>query len=403
MDQKNLIIAIALSVAILVGFQWLSPRPHPVVADAPIANTSAPPATPAPPAGSPAAQAPAAVSQAAVPRDVPRLQIDAPRVRGSISLLGARIDDLVLRDYRETIDPGAKLVRLLEPRADPQPYFVQFGWTAAEGDRTALPGDDTVWTASGPLTTIHPSTLSWDNGHGQVFEIELSVDDHYMFSVQQRVRNNGPAPVTLYPWARIRRDYTPVTAGYYILHEGMLGILGGSLKETKYAAAKTEGEKNNGVALTSAGAGGWAGFTDKYWLTALIPDQASKQTASFRHLALPGDAYQVDFLAEEPQTVAPGGTASQASRMFAGAKEVHLLDRYETQGGIPKFSLRRGLGLVLLHHQAVLLCDRLAEHLPGQFRPRHSGVHRLREGAVLPAGEQILSLDEQDEAAWRRR
>ena len=330
MDQKNLIVAIALSVAILVGFQWLMPKPpRPLVADAPIAA----PATLAPPAAGAAAVAQAG----AVPRDVPRLRIDAPRISGSISLLGGRIDDLVLRDYRETIDPASPLVRLLEPRADPQPYFVQFGWTAADGQRVALPGDDTVWTGTGALTATQPLTLTWDNGQGLVFEIALAIDDHYMFAVQQRVRNTGSTPAVLFPWSRIRRDYTPVTAGYYILHEGMLGVLDGRLKEVKYDSAKSDGAKTGGVALTVTAPGGWAGFTDKYWLTALIPDQASRQVASFRHLSLPGDAYQVDFLAQDPQSVAPGATAVQASRLFAGAKEVHLLDRYESEAQIPSF------------------------------------------------------------------
>ena len=342
MDQKNLIVAIALSVAILVGFQYLMPRPHVVVAtDAPIAATP----TPAGPvAGSPVAQ-PGSAGAQAVPREVPRLPIDAPEVRGSISLLGARIDDLLLRDYRDTIDPASPLVRLLEPRADPQPYFVQFGWTAAPGSTVAVPGDDTVWAGTGPLSAGHPVTLSWDNAQGQVFEIALSVDDHYMFTVQQRVRNTAATAVSVYPWSRIRRDYTPETAGYYILHEGLLGVLGGTLKEVKYSAAKSDGEKNNGLALTATGDGGWAGFTDKYWLTALIPDQTSPQIASFRHLTLPGDAYQVDFLAKDAQTAGPGATASQTSHMFAGAKEVHLLDSYESALSIPKFSYAVDWGL----------------------------------------------------------
>ncbi len=238
-----------------------------------------------------------------------------------------------------------------------------------------------------------------------MFEIVLSLDDHYMFTVQQRVRNTGATPVTLYPWSRIRRDYTPVTAGYYILHEGMLGVLDGRLKETKYSEAKTEGEKNKGVALTSTGAGGWAGFTDKYWLTALIPDQASKQIASFRHISLPTaqgtttDAYQVDFLAQEPQVVAPGATATQASRMFAGAKEVRLLDPTKARTSIPSFDKAVDFGwFYFLTKPFFYALDWLNAHLR-QFRSGDPGVHRLHQGAVLPAGQQILPLDEQDEAA----
>jgi len=142
----------------------------------------------------------------------------------------------------------------------------------------------------------------------------------------------------LLPWSRIRRDFTPHTAGYYILHEGMLGILDGTLKETKYSDAKTEGEKNKGVALAQATTGGWAGITDKYWLTALIPDQTSRNTATFRHIAGTPEGYQVDFLATEPLVVAPTATGTTKARLFAGAKEVHLLSRYEEEGGVSRFS-----------------------------------------------------------------
>jgi len=338
MDQNRLFFAIAISVAILVGFQWLMPRPHPVPTEQgkPAASGSATPAPIGPVTAPPAAVASPAAA-ATPPREVPRAKIASQRLEGSISLVGARLDDLVLRDYHETIDANSPLVRLLEPRGEPQPYFVQFGWTAPEGAHVAVPDDDTLWSATGELTDGQPLTLSWNNGQGLRFEIVFAIDDHYMFTVQQRVQNSGGAPVALYPWSRIRREYTPVTLGYYILHEGMLGVLDGTLKELKYPAAKTEGEKNKGVAESFTGAGGWAGITDKYWLTALIPDQTSHETASFRYVAIPGGGYQVDFLAQDPDTVAAGGEAGQSMRLFAGAKEVHLLDHYEDADGIPNF------------------------------------------------------------------
>jgi YidC/Oxa1 family membrane protein insertase len=337
MDQKRLIIAIALSVAIILGFQLLMPHPPRPAPEAVQTTTATTETTPAPAAGAPAATPGATTTASAQPpREVPRIAINAPRVEGSISLVGARLDDLVLRDYRETTDPNSPLVRLLEQRSEPRPYFVQFGWTAAEPGSVTVPADDTLWQASGELAAGKNLTLSWDNGQGQVFEIVFSIDDNYMFTVQQRVRNTTGAEVKLYPWSRIRRDYTPQVAGYYILHEGMLGVLDGRLKEVKYSTAKTDGEKNAGVALTTPTTGGWAGITDKYWLTALVPDQSVPQTATFRHLKLPGDGYQVDFLAQQPKVVGPNETAESTTRLFAGAKEVHLLDRYEATG-IPSF------------------------------------------------------------------
>ena len=336
MDQKRLFTAIAISIAILLGFQLLFPKRTPLPADTVQATQSTPTnATPRPTGdlASPGTE-PVAVPP---PRDVPRLRISAPRVQGSINLMGARLDDLVLRDYREQVDPTSPLVRLLEPRADPQPYYVQFGWTGDAGVK--VPDLDATWTASAPeLTVTQPVTLSWDNGAGQVFEVALSVDSDYLFTAEQRVRNTGASPVVVHPWSRIRRDYKPQTAGYYILHEGMLGVLGGKLQEQTYDKAKSEGEKTHGASLDMATTGGWAGITDKYWLTALIPDQAVPVTAAFRHLLENNsDRYQVDFVANDPVTVSPAATVAATTRLFAGAKEVGLLDRYEADLKLPYF------------------------------------------------------------------
>jgi YidC/Oxa1 family membrane protein insertase len=353
MDQKRLIIAIAVSVAILVVFQVLmprAPRPTPEQIAASEQTTQA-----GQPKSAPQSQTLGATPQDAgsapvpPPAEVPRLKIAAPRVEGSISLLGARVDDIVLRDFRETIQPDSPLVRLLEPRSDPQPYYVQFGWTGV-GDVKVPDPNTTLWKASGDvLGAGKPLTLSWDNGAGLTFEIEFAIDDDYMFTANQRVRNATGAPVEVFPWSRIRRDYTPVTLGYYILHEGLLGVFDGRLKEVKYAEAKSEGAKNNGLAFTSTGADSWAGITDKYWLTALIPDRTLKQVVSFRHTVTEvegkaSDGYQVDYAAADPQQVAPGAEATQMSRLFAGAKEVRLLTRYENEYQIPKFSFAVDFG-----------------------------------------------------------
>ncbi len=337
MDQRRLFIAIAISIAIMLGFQLLMPKPQ-RPPEAALQASQTPPANVAPrPTGDVAAPGtqPVAVPP---PRDVPRLKIAATRVQGSISLVGARLDDLVLRDYHEEVSPESPLVRLLEPRADPEPYYVQFGWTA-DGAGIKVPDLDAVWAASAPeLTVGHPVTLSWDNGAGQVFEIVLSIDDYYMFTAEQRVRNSGSAAVALHPWSRIRRDYKPVTAGYYILHEGLLGVLDGRLQEQTYDKAKSESDKSRGPSLDLATTGGWAGITDKYWLTALIPDQAVPVVAAFRYMTEnSGNRYQVDFVSKDPLAVEPNATASSTTRLFAGAKVVQLLDRYQRDLGLPNF------------------------------------------------------------------
>ncbi len=371
MDQKRLFLAIAISVAILLGFQLLVaphlPKP-PVPPQQTASNGTVPPASPAaPPQGSPGAAAQTAALPT-VPKVVPRVQIAAPRVRGSISLLGARLDDLVLTDYRETLQPNSPNVRLLEPRSDPEPYYVQYGWSAAPGETVKLPDNDTVWTGSADtLSAGHPVTLSWDNGAGLTFQIALSVDDDYMFTVRQSVKNATGAPVKLFPWARIRRDYTPEVAGYYILFEGLLGVVDGTLQETNYAKAKSEGEKRNGIAYDATSTGGWAGITDKYWLTTLIPDQSIVSTVNFRHISENGDHYQVDYVTQDPQTVAPGGEAALPSRLFAGAKIVRLLDRYQAEDHIPNFDKAVDFGWFYFLTKPIFYCLDWLNSLLGNF------------------------------------
>ena len=336
MDQNRLFVAIALSIAILLGFQLLLPKqPTPVTA---AQSTQSTPQQQAPRPNNDIATPGTQPMAVAPPRDVGRVKIEATRVQGSVNLLGARLDDLVLREYHEEVDKASPLVRLLEPRVDPQPYYVQFGWTA-DAPGLKVPDLDAVWTASaGPLTEHAPVTLSWDNGEGVVFEIALSVDDYYMFTAEQRVRNGTGAPVAVHPWSRIRRDYTPQTAGYYILHEGPLGVLNGKLEEQGYDKVKSESVKTRGPSLDIATTGGWAGITDKYWLTALIPDQALPMKAAYRHLTENNaDRYQVDFLSQAALTAAPGAVLSTTTRLFAGAKVVQILDRYEHDLSLPHF------------------------------------------------------------------
>jgi YidC/Oxa1 family membrane protein insertase len=343
MDQKRLFLAIAVSLAILLGFQMLIaphlPKPPPQQ----VAQTEAPrPAPTTSPDGAPgAAAAPGAVAAptvATVPHNVPRVKILATKVEGSISLLGARLDDLVLRDYREEIAPTSPLVRLLEPRSDDHPYYIQYGWTAPAGESTKLPDNDTTWTASSDtLSPGKPITLSWDNGAGLTFQIGLSVDDEYMFAVSQTVKNATGQEVKLFPWSRIRRDYKPEVAGYYVLFEGLLGVVNGTLQETSYDKAKSEGEKHAGLAYDAAATGGWAGITDKYWLTSLIPDQAIGSKVNFRHIEDHGDHYQVDYVTTDPLAAPAKGDVTMISHVFAGAKVVTLLDRYQDQLHLPNF------------------------------------------------------------------
>ena len=344
MDQKRLFIAIALSLAILLTFQFILPKKPTPVTDALSTKTTLVQNAPRPnfDVATPGTE-PMAVPE---PKDTPRLKIAAPRVQGSINLRGARLDDLVLKEYHEEVDKASPLVRLLEPRSDPQPYYVEFGWVGTAGLK--VPADDTVWTANGEELTEHnPVTLSWNNGAGTVFEIVFSVDDYYMFTAEQRIRNTTGVTVSAYPFSRLHRDYKPQTAGYYILHEGPVGVLNGRLEDSQsYDDVKKGAEKKRDATHDSAEnasleittTGGWAGITDKYWLAALIPDPTTPVDAAYRYVPRNNtERYQVDFVTKAPVTAAPGETAALTTRLFAGAKVVQTLDRYEEQYKILHF------------------------------------------------------------------
>jgi YidC/Oxa1 family membrane protein insertase len=341
MEQRNLLLAIVLSVGILIGFQFLiehfhlakPPPPTPApesVATAP--GTAAPGTAPGTPA------APSFPTRQAAIAEQQRVRINTPRLHGSIALRGARLDDLTLATYHETPDPSSPEVVLLEPSGTQHAYFAEFGWVAAAGSGIAVPDSQTPWTATGgPLTPTAPVTLTWDNGQGLVFTRTISVDENYMFTLRDAVRNDTGAPVTLSPYGLVSRTGTPHVGGYYILHEGPIGYLAGSLREPNYSSL-VPGEPQE---YTSTG--GWLGFTDKYWLTALVPPQDVAVKARFTKRVEEGtDRYQTDFVAP-PVTVPAAGTAAAEIRFFAGAKEVNLLDAYAASG-IPHFDLAIDFG-----------------------------------------------------------
>ncbi len=276
----------------------------------------------------PAGRGCALVSREAAIAATPRVKIDTPRVTGSIALKGARIDDLALVQYRDTVDPKSPAIVLFSPSNTAHPYYAEFGWVAAAGSTARLPDRDTVWQqeGSGALSPTHPVTLKYDNGEGLTFRRTISIDDRYLFTVKDDVTNVGTAPVTLYPFALISRHGTPEVSGYYILHEGLIGYLGDKgLQEHGYksvAEAPVLGSGGRGFEFNVTN--GWLGITDKYWAAALLPDTSARLKARF--LAEPGAKvrYQTDYL-QDPQTIAIGGTGSTNARLFAGAKEASVV------------------------------------------------------------------------------
>ena len=334
MEQRNLLIAIVLSLGILIGFQFifqrLRPPPPPQGAPPSAASTPSAPAAAAAPKAPGASASPAAKTLAAAVAGRPELAIETPRMRGAIALEGARFDNLTLTDYRETVDPKSPPVVLLSPSGTANPYLAEFGWVTATPS-AKVPGPQTRWQASaGALTPQHPVTLTWDNGEDLIFTRTIAVDEFYMFTIADAVRNNGAKRVDLLPYGLISRTGTPQVAGYYILFEGLIGYLDGSLHEVKYSSLTP------GQPLSFASTGGWLGFTDKYWLTSLVPPQDGAIRARFTHSLANGvERYQTDYTGAAI-AVPPGAGAATSTRFFAGAKKLNLLEYYSAQG-IPLF------------------------------------------------------------------
>jgi YidC/Oxa1 family membrane protein insertase len=351
MDQRNLILAIVISAAIYIAFYFLYEKPRLEQMQAqqqaaqeqqqaqqqqqpqqqqPAPGTEAPGATSVPSTTA----APAPVDRAAALTQSPRIAIDSPRLEGSIALRGGRIDDVVLKDYRETVDPNSPNIVLLSPAAAPDAYFAEVGWV---GEGTKLPNDETIWRADGDrLSPDKPLTLTWDNGEGVRFTRVFALDRNFMLSMTERVENGGDAVLTLYPFGRIRRVGTPALGISQILHEGPIGAFGNLVSDGKFTLRERQYDdlKGDGPCTVEnpvnrfESVGGWLGITDKYWLVALIPHHQQRFTACYRWELVGGkDTYQTDYLGTAV-SVAPDGTSEARTRLFAGAKEVRLLDAY---------------------------------------------------------------------------
>ncbi len=307
------------------------------------------------PAGAPAPSV--FVDRAQALAQSPRVRIDTPSLAGSLSLKGGRIDDLVLKNYRQTIAKNSPPVELFRPAGAREAYFADLGWTGA----AAAPTADTVWTlASGTaLAPGKPVVLTWDNGQGLSFSRNIAVDESYMFTVTDTVVNHGAASVQLAPYASVQRQGLPSDlSASMILHEGAVGELGDRLHLIKFKDWKKKGME------TAASTGGWLGVTDKYWLAAVIPDQKEAVNGAFRVSTVNGvDVYEANFVGPA-RSLAPGQQSVQTTRVFAGAKKVSVLSGYEKALGIPRFDqavdwgnfwfLTRPIFAVLSFYQSVL-------------------------------------------------
>jgi YidC/Oxa1 family membrane protein insertase len=340
-DSRNLILAIVLSVLVLIGWNYFYGAPQMQKdrqAQTQTQSNAPTSATPQPGAAVPIGAAPATAQLESRPEALAsskRVAIDSKSLGGSINLTGGLLDDLTLKAYRETIDPNSPNIVLFSPKGAADPYWAESGFVSDKGSSAKLPVWNTEWTSdSNTLTTDKPVTLTYDNGAGLIFHRKFSVDDRYMFTIANSVENKSGEPVAVRPYALILRRGKPAVAGYAVLHEGYVGGVGdNSIQEVTYAKI----DPLKPVAMN--GAGGWLGFTDKYWASAIIPDQTMPVDA---HFVVSGAVQPADYTTDYTgpvQTIAPDATSEVVSRVFAGAKEVNTINAYETDLGIKKFDL----------------------------------------------------------------
>ena len=324
-NQKNLFLAIIISMAIIFGFQLLVPQPEraPVTEDnnaqesvsLDIQSTSSA----------------LLLDREQVLEETIRVTFDNSKIKGSINLEGGIIDDLVLEEYRETLDPTSDFITYLNPLGSQDAYYLDTGWVSPDST-IELPNNKSVWKADKSSIGINdPVKLSWQNSQNIIFEKIITLDEHYLFSVDQRVINNSGKSFDLYPFGLSKRQGLPEMQNFFILHEGPLSVTDGVLEEYDYDDLKDQKK----IKLNSVG--GWIGMTDKYWQTAIISDQNEpiQQTYSYS-FAENTDNFQTDLVGAKI-VVGDGDNVSHNLKLFAGPKIVQVIEQYMDEYGVQEF------------------------------------------------------------------
>lgn len=268
-------------------------------------------------------------------KDDARISIGNDDLRGSLRLKGARLDSLYLKKYKQTLDADSAEIELLTPAKTETPYYAEMGWISLDAN-VKVPDANTVWSVrQNNLTPDSPVVLEWDNGQGLRFIRRISLDKAYMFDIQQDVENNTGKEVTLYPYALINRKVPEVNLPSSVVHEGMIGVADSNLKEIKYKDLEEKEPKS--FKTTN----GWAGFSDRYWFTAFILNNA--QNHKIKYARVKENTFQVDYVGDAVK-VAPQAVATNNIKLFAGAKEIKLLDEYKAAFNIEKFDLAVDFG-----------------------------------------------------------
>ena len=340
-EQKNLFLAIGLSIAIIVIFQLLFPQ-QPQVNNNNQAqvNEEIQPVTSIDDNNKVLIQK--VRSKGEIINDNERVLINTSSLSGSINLKGGILDDLILLKYNESLNDNSKKISLFSPDGTANPYYFELGWKqlSNEDNPIDLPTLQTEWTASGStLTEKNPITLSWMNDENINFKIIFEIDKNYLFNITQIIENNSSKSLKVFPYRLIKRINLPETINFFILHEGLISQLDGKLLEKKYddllddCSSAASGKK---LFCDQKSTGGWLGFTDKYWMATLIPDQEKTINANFRHGNNGRDNFRVGYVGEIT-TISSNSSLSFNGKLFAGAKNLNILNEYKNNG-VPKFT-----------------------------------------------------------------
>ncbi|MBT9384895.1 membrane protein insertase YidC [Pseudooceanicola sp. CBS1P-1] len=341
-QNKNLILATVLSFIVVLIWFVVFPPPEQAPSTDPATETSASAdgsTGTLTPQASTTADGSAVAAPTAATTNSPRIDIDTPSLAGSISMDGGRIDELSLKNYRETLAKDSPDVTLFNPSGQKDAYYAIYGWVPTDGTDQPVPGANTQWSVESgdKLTPSTPVTLKWDNGQGLIFHKTFSVDDKFMFHVTQTVENTTDKAVSLRPYGLLRREGLPSDLqNFFVVHEGLIRMSDGQLEETKYKKMSDmdvdpkEGTNAERIEVSDSG---WIGFTEHYWMSTLIPGhQPFRSTVKYYPAQ---NIYQTEAVLDT-QTVAPGKSVKVETQLFAGAKEADTIKAYQ-DAGVPRF------------------------------------------------------------------
>ncbi|CAO6129260.1 YidC Preprotein translocase subunit YidC [Candidatus Pelagibacterales bacterium] len=332
MENKNVIIAVILSTAILIGWSMYFENPDEaqrkrleIQGKTETQTNIQKPETPQTGKAVPAK----AISRSDALKESDRVFIENSNLSGSISLRGALIDDIILKNYRETLDKSSKPIVVLSPKKSEDGYFVESGWATTKSD-VKVPDNNSVWQIreGKKLTPASPVTLEWNNRDGVVFSKKIELDDKYLFKITETIRNEKSKTIELFHYSQITKNTKPNTENFYILHEGLIGVVDKNLKEETYSTIEKEKK-------TYTGKSGWFGITDKYWMSAIIPESGK----SFKGEYSFANSYKANFIISEPTIANPQKSTSNTLKIFIGAKEVYPIDSYTEKEKIDRFDL----------------------------------------------------------------